>query len=68
MTAEPVVEHAVQMSGGGMQVRSGGAHIERIYPLADWIPAQQRFGGKVYRRTIIVVEDWTEVPPSPPAT
>jgi hypothetical protein len=22
----------------------------------------QRFGGKVYRRTVIVVEDWTLVP------
>ena len=27
----------------------------------------QRFGGKVYRRRVIVVEDWTEVAGSPPA-
>lgn len=62
MTDEPVVEHALQMSGGSMQVRNDGAHIERVYPLAQWIPDQQRFGGKVYRRTVIVVEDWHEVP------
>lgn len=64
MTSEPVVEHAVRMSGGDMQVRNGGAHIERIYPLAEWICGQQRFGGKVYRRTIVVVDDWAEVPRS----
>ena len=54
-----VTEHAIEMSGGGMQVRWKGA--ERVYPLKDWIPAQQRFGGRVYQRKIIVVEDWTEV-------
>lgn len=59
---EPIVEHAIMMSGGGMQVRNGDPEIEDIFPLAKWIPAQQRFGGKVYRRTVIVVEDWEEVP------
>ncbi len=59
---EPVVEHAIQMSGGGMHVRNQDPEIERIFPLADWIVSHQRFGGKVYRRTVIVVEDWTEVP------
>lgn len=58
---KPVVEHAIQMSGGGMHIRSDDPEIERIYPLAEWIPAQQRFGGKVWHRTVIVVEDWTEV-------
>ena len=61
MSTEAVTEHAIRMSGGSMQVRPNDSHIERIYPLDQWIPDQQRFGGKVYRRTVIVVEDWTEV-------
>lgn len=62
---EPVVEHAIEMSGGGMHIRYDDPEIERIFPLADWIKSQQRFGGHVWRRTVIVVEDWTEVPASP---
>lgn len=62
MTGEPVVEHAIQMSSGAMQVRCDDPEIEEIFPLAEWIRAQQRFGGKVYRRTVIVVDDWEEVP------
>lgn len=61
MTPGSIVEHAVMMSGGGMHVRNGDPEIEEIFPLAKRIPAQQRFGGKVYRRTVIVVEDWGEV-------
>jgi hypothetical protein len=49
------------MSGGGMHVRNDDPEIERIYPLEQWIPAQQRDGGKIYRRKVVVVEDWTEV-------
>ena len=55
------IEHAVMMSGGGYHVRNDHPEIERIYPLARWIPDHQRFGGKVYTRTVIVVEDWHEV-------
>lgn len=64
-TEQPiVVEHAIGMSGGSMQVRNDHPEIERIYPLAKWIPDHQRHGGKVYTRRVIVVDDWTEVPPS----
>lgn len=56
-----VTEHAIRMSGGSMQVRNPHPEIERIYPLAEWIEAQQRNGGKVHRRKIVVVEDWTEL-------
>lgn len=59
-TGEPIVEHAIMMSGGGMQVRNGH-EIEALYPLADWVSEQQRFGGKVYTRKVVVVEDWHEV-------
>jgi hypothetical protein len=64
VAANTVVEHAIQMSGGGMHVRCDDPEVEEVYPLERWIPNQQRFGGKVWRRTVIVVEDWTEVPPS----
>jgi hypothetical protein len=58
---EPITEHAISMSGGAMQVRNAHPEIDRIYPLAEWIEATRRLGGKVYQRKIIVVEDWTEV-------
>lgn len=59
---ETVTEHAIRMSGGAMQVRNGHPEIDRIYPLAEWIKHEQRFGGKVFRREIVVVSDWAEVP------
>lgn len=55
-------EHGILMPSGGVHVRNGDAEFEEIYPLDRWIVNQQRFGGKVLRRRIIVVEDWTEVP------
>ena len=62
-----ITEHAQLMSGGGFHVWNTEPYIEEIYPLAQKIKAGQRFGGKVYRRRVIVVEDWTEVPSAPPA-
>lgn len=62
---DTITEHGERMSGGGFHVRASEADVpglEDIYPLEQWIRSQQRFGGKVYRRKIIVVEDWTEVP------
>lgn len=56
------VEHAIEMSGGGMHVRADYDGRERVYPLAEWIEHHQRDGGRVHKRRIIVVEDWTEVP------
>lgn len=66
--SEPVTEHAVRMSGGAMEVRNPDS--EPIYPLQEWIPAMQTVHRtRVYKRRIIVVDDWTEVPlvnPGPP--
>jgi hypothetical protein len=59
---QPVVEHGIHMAGGGKLVRFEAPEIERIFPLADWIKANQAGGGKVSTRTVIVVEDWREVP------
>lgn len=58
---EAVTEYATLMSGGGFHVRNGDPEIEEIYPLAQWIPNERRFGGRVYRRRVVVVEDWEEV-------
>lgn len=60
--AGSVVEHAVRMSGGGMTIRNPHPDTERIYPLGQWITHQQRDGCKVYRRRILVLDDWQEVP------
>lgn len=60
--AGPVVtEHAQLMSGGGFHVRNADPVIEKIYPLREWIVHSQRFGGQVYRRKVVVVEDWAKV-------
>ncbi len=59
---ETEIEHAQLMSGGGYHIRNNDPEIERIYPLAQWIKSGQRFGGKIYWRTIIVLRDWEEVP------
>jgi hypothetical protein len=63
---EVVTEHANLMSGGGCHVWNTEPYIEEIYPLALRIGHGQRFGGKVYRRRVIVVEDWAEVAPVTP--
>lgn len=55
------VEHAQLMSDGGMHVRWDDPEAERIYPLNKWIKGNSRGGGRVFRRTIVVIEDWTEV-------
>lgn len=60
--SEVITEHAIQMSGGGMHVRCDDPAVEKVYPLAEWIPDHQQSGGKVWRRRIIVVDDWVEVP------
>ena len=62
LAGEPVTEHAHLMSSGGFHVWNTKPYIEEIFPLAERIKDGQRFGGKVYRRRVIVVEDWTEVP------
>ena len=64
--AGPVItEHAYQMSGGGYHVWNTEPYIEEIYPLEQRIAHSQQHGGKVYRRRVIVVEDWTEIHSSP---
>lgn len=61
MRPEPITEYAEEYSGGSMLVWNTEPYIERIYPLADQIIHAQHHGSTVYRRTVLVVEDWTEV-------
>lgn len=58
-----VTEHATRTKGGTMHVRYTSPDIERVYPLAEWLEHMTEDGGKVYRRTIVVVSDWEEVTP-----
>lgn len=62
LACDVVAEHAIGMAGGSMQIRPTYPEVERVYPLAEWIPDHQRGGGKVFKRRVIVVDDWTEVP------
>jgi hypothetical protein len=55
------VEHAILYSGGSMLVRPNDPGVEAVWPLADWIRAHRRNGGRVYRRRVVVVEDWQEM-------
>lgn len=55
----PVVEHGQLYAGGPILVRP--LSWDDAYPLAEWIRHKSRHGGKVLRRTVIVVEDWAEV-------
>lgn len=59
------IEHAQLCAGDSMLVRSPHPEIERVAPLVERIRAKQRLGGKIYRRRIVVLEDWTEVEEQP---
>lgn len=57
--ANAITEHAVLYAGGSMLVRPQFPELEDIFPLEKWIVAEQKSGAKVYRRRVIVVDDWT---------
>lgn len=58
---EPITEYGVLMSGGGYHIRWDDPEIERIYPTPKWAAHTIRTGGHVFRRRVIVVEDWEEM-------
>ena len=58
---KPVTEYGLLMSDGGFHVRNPDPAIERLYPVAEWIKHQRRTGGHVYRRRVVVVEQWIEI-------
>lgn len=58
---EPVAEYGLLYSGGGYLTRNAAPEIERIYPVAEWVRDELGSGGHVFRRRIVVVEDWEEI-------
>ena len=56
-----VTEYGILMSGGGYQIRSTNPEVERIYPITEWVAGEKRHGGQVFRRRVIVVEEWAEL-------
>lgn len=54
---EIVTEYGIPYKSGDVQVRARGEHVERAWPLAEWIAYQ----GTVLRRKVIIVQDWEEV-------
>ncbi|WP_154697028.1 hypothetical protein [Lentzea guizhouensis] len=61
VTEATLTEHALRLASGGMQVRNPHPDIERVYPLAEWIRDELQNGSKVYRRRVVVLENWTAV-------
>ena len=56
-----ITEYGLLMSGGGFRLRRDNPEVERIYPTVEWAAAEIRLGGHVYRRRVVVVEDWVEL-------
>lgn len=55
------IEYGLLMSGGGFQTRCDDPEIEKIYPTAKWAAHQIKSGGHVYRRRIVILQDWEEI-------
>lgn len=56
-----VTEYGERMGGGGYRTWDTSPELEEIYPLAKHMEHMRRNGVKMYRRRIIVVDDWAEV-------
>lgn len=67
ITGTPIVEYGQQMAGGTFMLWHIDAETETIYPLGKRLFHAMRYGGEVYRRRVIVVEEWAKVDESDPA-
>lgn len=56
-----IAEYGTQCKSGDRVVWDTAPYIEKVYPLAKRIEDGRLDGGRVYRRRIIVVDDWAEV-------
>jgi hypothetical protein len=61
MSDEPVEEYGQLMSGGGVHVWNLRPELLEIYSLERRIEQGRRFGGRVMRRRVIVLDEWVEV-------
>ena len=56
-----VIEYAARNVDGVLQIRSSG-EADPLYPAEQWAPVAERaLGSRVFRRRVIVLEDWAEV-------
>jgi len=58
--SEERIEYA-QEYPSSMLVRSDDPELERVYPRVLWTMHVRKNGGRVWKRKVIVVEEWTEV-------
>lgn len=56
-----VTEYGTRYKSGEHQVWNTAPIFGKAYPLAEMIAERVSNGGKVYRRRLIVVDDWAEV-------
>ncbi len=49
------------VSGGSMQVRNDAPEVEAVYPLDDWLGLQIWQGSHVWRRKVVVTQEWERV-------
>lgn len=59
-TGTPVVEYGLKMTAS-MQVFPNSPETELIYPVAKQARHAMKYGGKVYRRRVMVIEEWVAV-------
>ena len=55
---EKKTEYGVQLKNGGFTIRSEDVWVQRMLPLSKWIEDEQRHGGRVHKREIIIAQTW----------
>lgn len=60
ITGEPVTEYSLKMLNT-MQVLPTDTEVEKVYPMAKHLRHSMKYGGQVYRRRLLIIEDWTPV-------
>jgi len=58
---EPRTEYGQLYSDGEFKILLDTPEIEAIYPLGKRIEHIEKHKGTVYKRTIIVIEDWVAI-------
>lgn len=61
ITGTPVTEYALHMTSGAHQSLPDSFEVDQVYPIGKQIRHHMKFGGRVYKRRYLIVEDWTEV-------
>lgn len=59
--SEVTTEYGLLMSSGGFLIRNTDPMVEQIYPTPEWARNETFTGGHVYRRRIVIQEEWEEI-------